>query len=260
LQNMSDYWVDTHAHVYADQFDVDRTDMLYRAEEKQVGKIFMPNIDHTSIDGMLELENKYPSVCIPMMGLHPCSVNQDFEKELYVVESWLGKRKFAAVGEMGTDLYWDKTFWEQQVEAFKIQGSWAKKHKLPIVVHCRESIDQTIDLVEQLQDGTLTGVFHCFTGTKLQADKLIKLGFFLGLGGVTTFKKSGMEEVVPHIPLDRIVLETDSPYLTPTPHRGKRNEPSYIPLIGERVADLKMISTQELKKATTQNALKLFAS
>lgn len=252
------YWIDTHAHIYADQFDPDRIDMLHRAEEKGVGKIFMPNIDHTSIDGMLELESKYPKLCFPMMGLHPCSVNKDFEKELYVVENWLSKRRFAAVGEMGTDLYWDKTFWNQQVEAFKIQVSWAKKFKLPIVVHCRESMDQTIELVEPFQDGNLKGVFHCFTGTESQADKLIKLGFYLGIGGVATFKKGGMENVLPSIPLDRIVLETDSPYLTPAPHRGKRNEPSYIPLIGERVAELKKISVEELKKATTENALKLF--
>ncbi|HEU5289623.1 MAG TPA: TatD family hydrolase [Cyclobacteriaceae bacterium] len=253
------YWIDTHAHIYADQFDPDRTDMMDRAEEKGIGKIYMPNIDHTSIDGMLELENKYPKICYPMMGLHPCSVNKDFEKELYVVENWLSQRKFAAVGEMGTDLYWDKTFWDQQVEAFKIQVSWAKKYKLPIVVHCRESMDQTIELAEDLQDGTLAGIFHCFTGNETQADKLIKLGFYLGIGGVATFKKSGMENVIPLIPLDRIVLETDSPYLTPTPHRGKRNEPSYIPLIGERVAELKKVSVEELKKSTTENALKLFA-
>ena len=252
------YWIDTHAHIYADQFDPDRVDMLHRAEEKGVAKIFMPNIDHTSIDGMLELEIKYPKLCFPMMGLHPCSVNKDFEKELYVIENWLSKRKFAAVGEMGTDLYWDKTFWNQQVEAFKIQVSWAKNYRLPIVVHCRESMDQTIELVEPLQDGNLTGIFHCFTGTETQANKLIKLGFYLGIGGVATFKKGGMESVLPSIPLDRIVLETDSPYLTPAPHRGKRNEPSYIPLIGQRVAELKNVSVEELKKATTQNALKLF--
>jgi TatD DNase family protein len=144
------------------------------------------------------------------------------------------------------------------VEAFTIQVGWAKKYNLPIVVHCRESIDQTIELVEVLQDGNLTGVFHCFTGDRSQADKLIKLGFYLGIGGVATFKKGGMEHVIPHIPLDRIVLETDSPYLTPAPHRGKRNEPSYIPLIATRVADLKNIPLAELKTATTQNASKLF--
>lgn len=253
------FWIDSHAHIYSEQFDVDRIDMMHRAEEAGVGKIYMPNIDHTSVDGMLELESKYPSICFPMMGLHPCSVDKDFEKELYIVENWLAKRKFAAVGEMGTDLYWDKTFWGQQVEAFKIQVSWAKKYSLPIVVHCRDSMDQTIALVETLQDGKLTGVFHCFTGDAVQAEKLIKLGFYLGIGGVATFKKGGTENVLPSIPLDRIVLETDSPYLTPAPHRGKRNEPSYIPLIGNRVAELKNISNEELKTATTQNALKLFA-
>lgn len=252
------YWIDTHAHIYAEEFNPDRTEMMQRAAEDSVGKIFMPNIDHTSVNGMLDLEQKYPSVCYPMMGLHPCYVKKDFEKELYQVEDWLNKRKFAGVGEMGTDLYWDKTFWEQQVEAFTIQVGFAKKHDLPIVVHCRESMDETIALVEKLQDGKLTGVFHCFTGSAEQAAKLIELGFYLGLGGVTTFKKSGMENVVPHIPLDRIVLETDSPYLAPTPHRGKRNEPAYIPLMGQRVAELKTCTLAEVQKATTQNALKLF--
>jgi TatD DNase family protein len=253
------YWIDSHAHVYAEEFDTDRADMMHRAEEKDVRKMFMPNIDHTSVDSMLDLERKYPTSCVPMMGLHPCSVKRDFEKELYIVEGWLAKRKFAAVGEMGTDLYWDKTFWDQQVEAFKIQVKWAKQYKLPIVVHCRESIDQTIELVETLQDGQLTGIFHCFTGTVEQGEKLVKLGFYFGIGGVATFKKGGMENVIPHLPLDRIVLETDSPYLTPAPHRGKRNEPSYIPLIANRVAEFKNITVDELKTATTQNALKVFA-
>jgi TatD DNase family protein len=251
-------WIDSHAHIYSTDFDTDRIDMMHRAEEKGVDKIFMPNIDHTSIDSMLDLESKYAATCFAMMGLHPCSVKKDFEKELYIVENWLAKRKFAAVGEMGTDLYWDKTYWDQQVEAFTIQVGWAKKYKLPIVVHCRESMNQTIELTEKLQDGNLTGVFHCFTGTQEQAEKLVKLGFYLGIGGVATFKKGGMENVIPYIPLDRIVLETDSPYLTPAPHRGKRNEPSYIPLIAKRVAELKNISAGELKKATTENALKLF--
>ncbi len=252
------YWIDSHAHIYSNDFDHDRLDMMHRTDEQGVDKIFMPNIDHTSIDAMLDVEGKYPAKCFSMMGLHPCSVKNDFERELYIVESWLAKRKFAAVGEMGTDLYWDKTFWDQQVEAFTIQVAWAKKYKLPIVVHCRESMDQTIELVEKLQDGNLTGVFHCFTGDVIEAEKLIKLGFYLGIGGVATFKKGGMENVIPHIPLDRIVLETDSPYLTPAPHRGKRNEPSYIPLIGNRVAEIKNITVEELKSATTNNALKLF--
>jgi TatD DNase family protein len=250
--------VDTHAHIYAGEFDADRAEMMQRAADKAIGRIYMPNIDHTSVDGMLDLELKYPAVCYPMMGLHPCYVKKDFEKELYRVESWLNKRKFSAVGEMGTDLYWDKTFWDQQVEAFTIQAGFAKKHALPIVVHCRESIDETIALTERLQDGKLTGVFHCFTGSKEQADKLVKLGFYLGIGGVATFKKSGMENVIPHIPMDRIVLETDSPYLAPTPHRGKRNEPANIPLVAQRVAELKNCNLTEVQTATTQNALILF--
>lgn len=255
---MSEYWIDTHAHIFAKEFDADRDDMMQRAQDVEIGKIFMPNIDHTTIDSMLELEQKYPAVCYPMMGLHPCHVKKDFEKELYIVESWLNKRKFSAVGEMGTDLYWDKTFWDQQVEAFTIQVGFAKKHNVPIVVHCRESIDQTLELVEKLQDGKLKGVFHCFTGSKEQAEKLVKLGFYAGIGGVATFKKGGMENVLPHVPLDRIVLETDSPYLAPTPHRGKRNEPAYIPLIAQRVAELKNTNLADVQKATTQNALTLF--
>lgn len=218
----------------------------------------MPNIDHTSIDGMMELEHKNPGTCISMMGLHPTSVKKDFEKELYVVENWLFKRKFAAVGEMGTDLYWDKTFWEQQKEAFKIQVGWAKKLELPIVIHCRESMDQTIELLEPMLDGKLKGVFHCFTGTIEQARKITSMGFYLGLGGVSTFKNSGMDVVIPDLDVDNIVLETDSPFLAPVPYRGKRNEPSYIPVIAEKIMSLKKISKEELQAITTRNALRLF--
>lgn len=255
---MQNFWIDTHAHIFAKEFEPDQADMMQRAQDHAVRKIFMPNIDHATIDSMLDLERKYPAVCYPMMGLHPCHVKKDFEKELYEVESWLNKRKFSAVGEMGTDLYWDKTFWDQQVEAFTIQVGLAKKHNLPIVVHCRESIDQTLDLVEKLQDGKLKGVFHCFTGSKEQAERLAKVGFYFGIGGVATFKKSGLDTVIPDIPLDRIILETDSPYLAPTPHRGKRNEPAYIPLIGQRVAELKNSNLAEVQQATTRNALTLF--
>jgi TatD DNase family protein len=250
-------WIDTHAHIYLDEFETDRSDMLARCADAGVYKIFMPNIDHTSIDLMLELENKSSS-CMAMMGLHPCSVKKDFERELYTVESWLAKRKFAAVGEIGTDLYWDKTFWEQQKEAFTLQVSWAKHYNLPIVIHSRESLDETISMVEQMQDGTLSGVFHCFGGTVEQAQRIVKLGFYLGIGGVATFKKGGLDVVLPHVPITSIVLETDSPYLAPVPHRGKRNEPSYIPLIAQRVSELVNMITADLQVATTQNALKLF--
>jgi TatD DNase family protein len=252
------YYTDTHAHIYLDDFDADREDMLNRAYGQGVKKIYMPNIDHTSIDRMLELEEQSKGSCFSMMGLHPCSVKKDFEKELYIVEDWLAKRKFKAIGEMGTDLYWDKTFWNEQLETFRIQVDWAKKYSLPIVIHCRESLDQTIELVEQLSDGRLTGVFHCFTGTVEQAERIIKIGFYLGIGGVSTFKKGGMDVVIPDVDINHIVLETDSPYLAPVPHRGKRNEPAYIPLVAARIAELKKVSLEEVQKITTQNAAKLF--
>jgi len=185
-------------------------------------------------------------------------VKADFEKELYIVEEWLAKRKFVAVGEMGTDLYWDKTFWEQQREAFVIQVNWAKKYKLPIIIHCRESINETIELLEPLIDDSLTGVFHCFSGNAQQAERITKTGFYLGLGGVSTFKNSGMDKVIPELDLNNIVLETDCPYLAPVPHRGKRNEPSYIPLIAQKVSEFKKITINELKEITSSNAESLF--
>jgi TatD DNase family protein len=251
-------FTDSHAHIYSKDFDKDRIDTLARSFESGVTKIFMPNIDHSSVDAMLEVEEKNPTYCIPMMGLHPCSVKKDFEKELYIVETWLAKRKFAAVGEIGTDLYWDKTFWEHQKEAFNIQVNWAKKYELPIVIHCRNSMDETIQLLEPHLDDKLKGVFHCFGGSVEQAKKITAMGFYLGLGGVTTFKKSGLEEVIPLLDLENIVLETDCPYLAPVPHRGKRNEPAYIPLIAQKISELKKITLDELATVTSFNAQKLF--
>lgn len=252
------YWTDSHAHIYLKEFDADGREVMLRCEEAGVQKIYMPNIDHTSIDNMLEWEAKYPNQCLAMMGLHPCSVKNDFEKELYLVENWLSKRKFAAIGEMGTDLYWDKTFWEQQQEAFAVQVSWAKRYELPIVIHCRESIDETIAMVEQYHDEKLKGVFHCFTGTIEQAKRIVKLGFYLGLGGVSTFKNGGLDKIIPELDVNKLLLETDSPYLSPVPHRGKRNEPSYIPIIATRVAELLGISLEDLQTATSVNAQNLF--
>jgi len=254
------YYIDTHAHIYHEDFAVDRADMFYRCEEQRITKIFMPNVDHTSIDAMLELESRSEGNCFPMMGLHPCSVKKDFERELYIVEEWLTKRRFSAVGEIGTDLYWDKTFFDQQMEAFRIQVGWARKYSLPIVIHCRESIDVTIDLVEEMQAGDLRGVFHCFSGTSDQAKRITKLGFYLGIGGVVTFKNGGLDKVVPDINLEHMVLETDSPYLAPVPHRGKRNEPSYIPLVATKLAELKNCSIDDVQDITTKNAEKLFGA
>jgi TatD DNase family protein len=254
------FWIDTHAHIYSDEFDQDREDVLSHCKDLGVAKIYMPNVDHTSIDKMLEVEHKHPAQCMAMMGLHPCSVKKDFEQELYRVEEWLSKRKFSAIGEMGTDLYWDKTHLEQQAEAFRIQIGWAKKYQLPVVIHCRESIDQTIELLTPLVDEKLRGVFHCFSGSFEQAKKITSMGFYLGIGGVATFKNGGLDKVIPDLELENLVLETDSPYLAPVPHRGKRNTPEYIPLIGQKISELKKITLAELRSITTTNAIRLFKS
>lgn len=232
--------------------------MLRRCEDLGVDKIFMPNVDHASIDRMMEVELKNSKRCFSMMGLHPCSVKKDFERELYIVEQWLGKRKFTAIGEMGTDLHWDKTFWDQQKEAFTIQVNWAKQYNLPIVIHSRDSIDETIELLEPQLDGKLTGIFHCFSGNLEQAKKITAMGFYLGIGGVATFKNGGLDKVLPEIDTKYLVLETDSPYLAPVPHRGKRNESSYIPIVAERVVELKKITLEELAQVTTTNAHSIF--
>ncbi len=252
------HWIDTHAHIYSTDFDKDREEVMERSREAGVNEIYMPNIDHTSMDGMLEVESDHPETCFAMMGLHPCSVKKDFEGELYGMEQWLSKRKFAAIGEIGTDLYWDKSFWELQKEAFTIQVSWAKKYKLPIVIHSRQSIDETIGLIEPLLGDGLTGIFHCFSGNLEQAKKIISMGFYLGLGGVATFKNGGLDKVLPEITLDNLVMETDSPYLAPVPYRGKRNEPSYIPLIAGKIAEIKKISLEEVQEATSRNSGKIF--
>ena len=251
-------WIDTHAHIYDDSFKPDIADVLEHCREASVNHIYMPNIDRTSVDAMLELEHRYPEQCTAMMGLHPCSVNKEFERELYLVEEWLSQRPFAAVGEVGLDYHWDTTFKGQQQEAFRIQIDLAKKHQLPLVIHTRDSFADAISIVEEVNDDSLTGIFHCFTGSVEEGKRVTEAGFYLGLGGVSTFKNSGMNEVIPHLNLDWIVLETDSPYLAPTPHRGKRNEPTYIPLIGEKVAEFTESTPEAIAKTTTDNSHRLF--
>lgn len=251
-------FIDTHAHIYDSQFDEDISEVLEKCREAGVGHIYMPNIDHTSIDGMLELEHRYPEQCIPMMGLHPTSVKKNFEKELYIVEEWLHSRHFAAVGEIGLDYYWDTSFAEQQREAFRIQIGWAKEFGLPIVIHTRDSFEDSIEIVEELHDDRLSGVFHCFTGTADEAKRIKEVGFYVGLGGVSTFKNGGMDKVIPDIPAEQIVLETDSPYLAPVPHRGKRNEPTYIPLIAKKIAEYRQTDIEAIAEITTSNATALF--
>ncbi len=249
--------IETHAHIYDNAFVNDREEMLNRAFEIGISEIWMPNCNSETIKGMMELVGKNPIQCLPMIGLHPCYVKEDFEKELYIVEEWLNKEKFIAIGEIGMDLYWDKTFVKQQEEAFLTQCSFAKKHNLWIDIHSRNAFWDTVALIEKNADSNLKGIFHCFTGTLEEAQKAIELNFLLGVGGVATFKNGGLDKVLPFIDLKHIVLETDSPYLAPVPYRGKRNEPVYLQIIAQKVADLMQVSIETVIQQTTLNAKKL---
>ena len=250
--------IDSHAHIYLDDFKDDLDQMIKRAKDAGVTKVLMPNIDKDSIDDMLQVEQDYPEICSAMIGLHPCSVKEDYKEQLALVETWLIKRKFLAVGEIGTDLYWDKSFWPQQQESFHFQCELALQHNLPIVIHCRESIDETIDMVAAYEDRGLRGVFHCFTGSVKQAEQITGLGFYLGIGGVSTFKNGGMDQVIPYLDKSKIILETDSPYLTPVPHRGKRNEPAYVSLVADKVGEYLQLARKEVIKLTVDNTHQLF--
>lgn len=250
--------IDTHAHIYLEHFEEDLNEVIDRALDAGVTRVLLPNIDEETIDDMLALEERYPGVCYPMMGLHPCSVKEDYEQALEKVAWWLKQRSFLAVGEMGTDLYWDKTFWKEQQEAFRFQCELALEHDLPVVIHCRDSINETINLVSDYSERNLKGVFHCFTGTVDQGKELTDMGFYLGLGGVSTFKNGGMDQVIPFLDRSKIILETDSPYLTPTPHRGKRNEPAYVEIIADKIAEYLNMEKEAVDQLTTANANALF--
>lgn len=250
--------IDTHAHVYASEFDHDREQVIQRAIEQGIEHILLPNIDLDSIAPMLATEAAYPDLCRSMMGLHPCYVNADVKQTLEQIEYWFTQREFIAVGEIGIDLYWDKTYQTEQEMALITQLNWAKSLNLPVVIHTRDSIDQTLALLKQEQNGQLRGVFHCFGGTVEQAKAINDLGFHLGLGGVSTFKNGGMDKVIPALDLNYLVLETDCPYLAPVPHRGKRNEPAYTRLVAERIAELRGLSTEYVDQFTTNNAKALF--
>lgn len=252
-------FIDTHSHIYLSDFKDDRTEVISNAIKDGVNKILLPNIDSDSIDAMLGLCKAFPENCYPMMGLHPTSVKENVEDELAIVEKLLRDNSFIAIGEIGIDLYWDKTFLHEQEEAFRFQVALAKKHKLPIVIHSRDSFDELFSLLDKLNTPDLHGVFHCFTGTEAQAKKIVnEYGFKLGIGGVLTFKNSGLAEQIKNIGLEHFILETDAPYLAPLPHRGKRNQPAYIPLIAQKLADIKGVSIAEIAEITTQNAIELF--
>ncbi|SOD82198.1 TatD family hydrolase [Spirosoma fluviale] len=254
--------IDTHAHIYDSQFDEDRESMLHQAEKEQISQIWMPNCARETIPGMMALAEQYPDRCLPMMGLHPAYVNETVDEELAAVEDALNRNAFMAVGEIGLDFYWDMTYVEQQFAAFETQLRWAAEQQLPVSMHTRSGHDrnafaEAADLIEKLALPGLTGIFHCFVGTLDEANRAVDLGFKLGIGGVATFKNGGLDKVLPHIGLEHLVLETDAPYLAPVPHRGKRNEPAYIRLVAQRVADLKQISIDDVARHTTANALSL---
>jgi len=247
-------FVDSHTHLYDEKLIADEGG-IQRAIDAGVTKMYMPNCDRGTIDGMLQLADKWPANCLPMMGLHPCYVKEDFKDELAVVAEWLGKRKFYAVGEIGLDYYWDLTYKQEQIEAFETQIDWALHYDLPIVMHSRESTADCIDVVRRKQNGQLKGIFHCFSGTMEEAKQAIGLGFYLGIGGVVTYPKGTLPEIVKEIPLSHIILETDAPYLAPVPYRGKRkNESSFIPIIAQKIAELKSVPVAEVARITTQNA------
>lgn len=250
--------IDTHSHIYSEDFIHDRDEALQRAYENGIKKIILPNIDSGSIKHMLDLTDAYPHLCFPLIGLHPTSVDEDYKEELEAVEYWLNKRKFYGIGEIGIDLYWDKKYENEQKDAFRHQIRLAKSHNLPIVVHVRNSFEETYQIVKEEQDGSLKGTFHCFTGSAAEAQKVVDLGFFLGVGGVLTFKNSNLEEVFSTVDIDKLVLETDAPYLAPVPKRGKRNESSYLVYIAQKLAEIYNISVTRVAEITTTNARGLF--
>ena len=250
--------IDTHSHLYLPEFDGDRDSMLKRAENEGIKVILMPAIDNETHLAMLEIEAQYPGKYLSMMGLHPCSVKEGYKQELKIVEEYFEKRLFVAVGETGLDFYWDRTFTKEQYESFQIQIELAKKYDIPVVIHSRNSIDECIKVIKENQRGGLKGVFHCFSGDDKQANDIIDLGFYLGIGGVVTFKNSGLDKVIAGIDMKNVVLETDAPYLAPVPFRGKRNECSYLKYIVEKLAEIKNIAKDEVQNITSRNAKELF--
>lgn len=251
--------IDTHCHLYLKEFRNDLQEVIDRALSAGVGKFYLPCIDNSVIGDMLHLEESYRGVCISMMGLHPGSVKGDYTEQLKTVEDWLQQRKFAAVGEIGLDFYRDRTFEKQQYICFERQIEWALQYKLPVVIHSRNATRECIDVVKKYRANGLTGVFHCFGGPYALALEIIACGFFVGIGGVITYKNAGLAEVAAQLPLEHIVLETDAPYLSPVPFRGKRNESSYLTLVAEKIAQVKGVSVEEVGAVTTANAEKLFA-
>ena len=250
--------IDTHCHLYGEEFTNDIENVLEMAGIEGVTKFYLPGLDSNAIDGMLTMEDKFPKKCIAMMGLHPCYVKENYLQELESVNGWLSKRKFAAIGEIGLDFYWDKTFLKEQEESFRLQMEWAIAYNYPIVIHTRNAMQETLKLVKEYVPKGIRGIFHCFSGNEADAQEIINAGFYLGIGGVITYKNSGLAEVIEKIDLQYLVLETDAPYLAPLPFRGKRNESSYLKYIAAKIATIKKTSIEEVAAVTTANAEKIF--
>ena len=250
--------IDTHSHIYLPEFGEDRDAMLIRAGSEGIRLILMPAIDNETHLTMLEIEAQYPGKCLSMMGLHPCSVKEGYKQELRMIEEYFERRRFVAVGETGLDFYWDRTFTREQYDSFQTQIELAKQYGIPVVIHSRNSIDECIKVIKENQQGNLKGVFHCFSGNEKQAKEIIDLGFYLGIGGVVTFKNSGLDKVMADIDMKNVVLETDAPYLAPAPFRGKRNECSYLKYVVEKLSEIKNVEKDEIANITTKNAKELF--
>lgn len=251
-------FIDTHSHIYCEEFSSDRNEAIVRARQSGIDRVVLPNIDSSSIRPMLDLTDSGPGYFYPLIGIHPTSVKEDFRKELEIIEYWLYKRKFYGIGEIGIDLYWDKSFLQEQTEVFGIQIDWAKQLNIPVAVHVRDSFVEVMEVLLNKKDDSLRGVFHSFTGTIEDAGQIIDLGFKIGIGGIVTFKNSGLDSVVAKINLEHILLETDSPWLAPVPNRGKRNECSFLPSIASKVAELHNVTIEEVAQITTHNASELF--
>lgn len=251
-------FTDTHTHLYSQEFENDKIQLIEKAIKNGVTRLFMPNVDVHSIQPMLDLVWQFPENCFPMMGLHPCSVDEHVEANLFQIQKWFKKRPFYAVGEIGLDFYWSTEFKDQQISAFKKQCQWAIQYNLPINIHSRNATDEVIAILTDMQHPKLRGIFHCFSGNAEQAKQVTELGFYLGIGGVLTFKNSGLDKAIENIDLKHLVLETDAPYLAPVPYRGKRNESFYTIEVAKKLAELKKVGLQKVADMTTENSKIIF--
>jgi TatD DNase family protein len=251
-------FIDTHTHLYLEEFDGDRDAVIARAAGNGVAQMLLPNIDSSTVEKMLQLSRTYPGICLPMIGLHPGSVKPDYLLELERINEWLRKGRFCAIGEVGMDLYWDKTYLKEQIEVFSIQINWADKYRLPLVIHCREAFGEIFDILDKELKPGQTGVFHSFTGSVVEVEKIMEMDFYFGINGIASFKNTDLKTVIAKIPPERLLLETDSPYLAPVPKRGKRNESAFLPYVAEAVASIYGMGLEDLAGITTQNAKNLF--